>query len=147
MAACCPTCGRAFTKPKATAELTDTATTAERVAYFKKTAPLEDAKFALRIGASMSPGLEADWRAHVARIEAGTAGSASQIHAMTRKLQERKRVELLAYGPSDVAELAFWKQVATDSARAKSLGLNSRYPWPPSQSDMDSIEEKQRRRA
>jgi len=91
---CCPTCGRAYPKAKAPAALSDTMSTAERYAYFKKIAPLENARFIFRCGATLSPELEADWRAHVARIEAGTAGTPSQIEKTTAALQQRHRVEM-----------------------------------------------------
>lgn len=51
---CCPTCGRALPKPKAVkvADSIDLATmTDEQLrAHYKKTAPVEDIRFALRVG-------------------------------------------------------------------------------------------------
>lgn len=66
MANCCPTCGRklATTKPTPAAQPTDTAelSTADLYAHYKRTAPLEDVRFMLRIG-SLSPAVRAGFEA------------------------------------------------------------------------------------
>jgi hypothetical protein len=63
---CCPTCGRKFTatKPKPTEPTADTATmsNAAMFAHYKRTAPLEDVRFMLRV-ARMSDGLRAGFEA------------------------------------------------------------------------------------
>ena len=55
---CCETCGRTLPQPKPASDPTDldAMTTAERFAYFKRTAPVEDLKFLIRHG-NLSPDL------------------------------------------------------------------------------------------
>lgn len=61
---CCPTCGRAFTKPKAVPVPVDLAamTPDQLFAHYKKTAPVEDVRFALRAGVDLGP-FRDDWQA------------------------------------------------------------------------------------
>jgi len=67
MGANCPTCGRSMPKPKIShpSNVIDlnTVPEVELFKYYKQTAPVEDTRFALRIGLSMSPELRADWEA------------------------------------------------------------------------------------
>ena len=59
---CCITCGRALPKPRpAKAEIVDVSamSDADLFAHYRRTAPMEDLKFFLRV-AEMSPGLRAD---------------------------------------------------------------------------------------
>ena len=61
---CCPTCGRAFAKPKAVQVPVDLAamTPDQLFAHYKKTAPIEDVRFALRAGVDLGP-FRDDWQA------------------------------------------------------------------------------------
>jgi hypothetical protein len=122
---CCPTCGRALPKAKAPTTLAEDATLEQRYAYYKRISPLEDARFIFRCKPTLSPELEADWRAHVARIEAGTAGTRTQIQQMTGRLQERHRIELLQWPSAADSERRFWALVETHAGRARAAGLTS----------------------
>lgn len=62
---CCPTCGRAYPKPKPAAQVAtsiDPLSVAELYARYKKTAPVEDVRFALRAGVDLGP-FRDDWQA------------------------------------------------------------------------------------
>ncbi len=89
---CCPTCGRALPKPKASAPPADLSamTTAERFAYFKKTAPVEDVRFALRAGVKMSPALRDDWQALLGLAPTLARG---ETYRRLTALQARWRIE------------------------------------------------------
>lgn len=66
-------------------------TDAQRFAYFKRIAPLEDARFALRYGIRLSPDLERDWAELVIAIQAGLPVAESRRRL--QRLHERWRIE------------------------------------------------------
>ena len=89
---CCPTCGRAWPKAKAAPVSGDiaTMTTAQLYAQYKKTAPIEDVRFALRIGADLSPGLRDDWQALLGIAPTLTR---AETYRRLKGLQQRWRQE------------------------------------------------------
>jgi hypothetical protein len=64
-APCCPTCGRAYPKPKRAPQsaIVDTARMSEQElrAHYKRTAPVEDVRFGLRPGRVLPDDLRARW--------------------------------------------------------------------------------------
>lgn len=89
---CCAMCGRAFKAPKAIQAPKDpaTMTKAELFAHYRKTAPVEDVRFAIRAGVQMSEPLRDDWQALL-----GLAPSIARAETYRRlhSLQARWRTE------------------------------------------------------
>ena len=74
-ASCCPTCGRRYVvkRPAPAGTPVDLAalSTSQLYAYYKRTALVEDVRFALRIGADLPADLAIGWTALLADVEAG----------------------------------------------------------------------------
>lgn len=87
---CCPTCGRRYAKPKAPTGPTDPAlmTISQLYEYHAKRAPLEDARFGLRVLAD--PELIFDWAELVSDIEQGRIDRAGGYRRLSA-LQDRWR--------------------------------------------------------
>lgn len=120
--ACCPTCGRAYAKPKAAPDRTsiDPTSIAEVYAHYKRTAPVEDVRFALRVGVVMSPELAIDWAVLLADVEAGRVQRAEGYRRLYR-LQERWRRDRLY---AERAERASMIEQARRWAQTLTIGLS-----------------------